>query len=266
VCSVAVGAQHTLQHTATHCNTLQHTATYLSADVCANLLWHVGVLCRTRSARHTATHCTILHHTRVWTCVQICPWRVGVCCVALRSATHTASHYNTLQHTAAYCNIPQCRRLCWSACGIWVCCVALGARHTASHWNTLQHTAAYCNIPECRRLCWSSRGICECGVSYRMRWRSIVQILCTGTLCVTLRAAKRTAPKGRRYVEGERGGWYLCFRAYTTCGYDDDASEGACVGQCVYMYLCGVRQANVWERERTRACVCSCGYVNNFAW
>ena len=57
---------HTLQHTAAHCNTLQHTATHCTT------LHHTATHCNT--LQHTATHCTTLHHT--------------------------APHCNTLQHTA----------------------------------------------------------------------------------------------------------------------------------------------------------------------
>ena len=56
--------QHTMQHTATHCNTLQHTATH------CNTLQHTAAYSNT--LQHTATHCNTLQHT--------------------------ATHCNTLQH------------------------------------------------------------------------------------------------------------------------------------------------------------------------
>ena len=69
-------AWHTLQHTATHCNTLQHTATLQYTATHCNTLQHATKYCNT--LQHTATHCNTLQHT--------------------------ATHYNTLQHTATHCN------------------------------------------------------------------------------------------------------------------------------------------------------------------
>ena len=49
-----ISLQHTLQHTATHCNTLQHTATHCST------LQHTG---HCNTLQHTAIHCNTVQHS-----------------------------------------------------------------------------------------------------------------------------------------------------------------------------------------------------------
>ena len=61
--------EHTLQHTATHCNTLQHTATYLMGgslheQICA--LSSAGVL------QCVAMCCSVLRCCSVLQCVAVC--------------------------------------------------------------------------------------------------------------------------------------------------------------------------------------------------
>jgi len=73
-----ISASHTLQHTATHCNTLQHTATH------CNTLQHTATHCNT--LQHTATHCNALQYTATY-------------CNTLQ---HTAMHCNTLQHMNSF--------------------------------------------------------------------------------------------------------------------------------------------------------------------
>jgi len=80
---------HTLQHTATHCNTLQHTLrscvvaslTAPHAEKCCNTLWHLRVC-----VSHCTTRCNALQHT------------LRSCVLASHIATRMASH------TAIYCN------------------------------------------------------------------------------------------------------------------------------------------------------------------
>jgi len=99
------GRFHSLQHTATHCNTLQHSMTHCNTRHwywrrhC--VLWGISTHCNT--LQHTATHC----NTALWEALRV----VGR---ARDTEASRATHCNTLQHTATHCN-------------------------------TLQHTATHCN-------------------------------------------------------------------------------------------------------------------------
>jgi len=95
--------QHTLQRTATHCNTLQHTATLQCRWAGAAFKKSVCFKTLQYTPQHTAAHGNILQHT--------------------------ATHCNTLQHTATHCNI--------------VLLVGRGGLHTAKHSTTMQHTAKH---------------------------------------------------------------------------------------------------------------------------
>ena len=69
--------QHTLEHTATHCNTLQYTAS------------------------HATTHCNALHHTAPHCNIRDNKETSHMNQHTLRNTVqHSATHCNTLQHTA----------------------------------------------------------------------------------------------------------------------------------------------------------------------
>jgi len=104
---MAYGIQnHTLQHTATHCNALQkvilHYSTPQPAATHCNKLQHSPNVAN-QSETHTATH----HNTLQCT---------AACCIALQ---HAATSCNTLQHPATGCNTLQ---------------------QAATHCNKLQHS------------------------------------------------------------------------------------------------------------------------------
>jgi len=80
---------HTLQHTATPCNTLQHPSTPY------NTLQHTATPCN--ALQHPATHYNTLQHTTT----QRIPQR------HLLYAVHPATPCNALQHPATHYNTPQ---------------------------------------------------------------------------------------------------------------------------------------------------------------
>jgi len=98
--------EHSMQHTATHCNTLQHTATH------CNTLHHNATHCNTQ--QHTVTLCNTLHYT-----------------VPHNALQHAATHNNTLQHTAIHSNT-----LLHSA-------THYTTLQRTMHCNTLQHTTIH---------------------------------------------------------------------------------------------------------------------------
>jgi len=63
---------HTVQHTATHCNTLQHTATDYSVYLCMACYTQIEI----HTVQHTATHCNTLQHTVAHSNITayICVW------------------------------------------------------------------------------------------------------------------------------------------------------------------------------------------------
>ena len=84
---------HTLQHTATHCNTLQHATALREGNQSlfthCNTLQHPAAHCNT--LQHTATPCNTLQH----------------CAKEIRAFSHTATHCNTLQHITTHYNTLQ---------------------------------------------------------------------------------------------------------------------------------------------------------------
>jgi len=105
------GIGHTLQHTATNCNTLQHTL----IDV---TWWWPG------NMTHTATHCNTLLHTATHCNTISLMWLDSGIWHTLQ---HTATHYNTRLHTATHGNTLQ---------------------HTlidVTWWWNMTHIATHCN-------------------------------------------------------------------------------------------------------------------------
>ena len=161
-----VSVQHTLQHTATHCNTLQHK-TYWYSD----MSWVIScVMC----ARHACTSFITridIESTRwiprsflysIYTCTytNTYPYRFTYTNMHSFQKSHANLHiYNALQHTATHCNALQ--RTATRERDIHMCIafhkvtqipyLQSTTRHcktlqdTARHCNTLQHTATHCN-------------------------------------------------------------------------------------------------------------------------
>ena len=110
-----VTCAHTLQHTATHCNSLQLTAT----NACQTGKSHVHT--HHNTPQHTATQYNTLQITHAKPDIHTCT-----------HLQHTATHCNSLQLTATHCNSLQ---LIHAKPECHMC------THTATHRSTPQHTA-----------------------------------------------------------------------------------------------------------------------------
>jgi len=105
---------HTLQYTATHCNTLQHTAIH------CHTLQYTTTYCST--IPRTAIHC----HTLQYTAAQEYGSNQEVYAFihARNTLQHAATHCHTLHYTTTHCNTPP---------------------HTATHCHALQYTTTHYN-------------------------------------------------------------------------------------------------------------------------
>jgi len=155
ICRLNHSLQHTathcnaLQHIATHCNTLQHTTTHCNTAAhcnrgmeAADMVFQSLAATHCNTLQHTATHCNTLQQTATHTATHfnrgmgaadMVPQSLILkvlaetgthILISFTTLQHTATHCNTLQHTVAYCSTLQ---------------------HTAAQCNTLQHTATHCN-------------------------------------------------------------------------------------------------------------------------
>ena len=129
---------HTLQHSATHCDTLQQTS-----DTLQHNTTHCSTIQRNAThystMQHTATHCKTLQHTATDMRHTATQFTMSDLTVALSSqdnaAVLPAIHCNTLQHTATHCNTLQHTATY----------INLSTQHSSAACNTLQHTDPNCS-------------------------------------------------------------------------------------------------------------------------
>ena len=170
--------QHTLQHTAAHCNTPQtwvREQTYVLMHCCSAL----SVL--QSFATRTATHCNhefANRHIHLGI-VTVC-W---VCCsLVQQTAPHcnnNNNHCNTLQHTATHYKheFANIQIYSWFVAVCWGSCSAL--QHTATHCKTLKHTATHCNTLQQHPSNMSSRTNIYTHASYES-WVILFIFICLG--------------------------------------------------------------------------------------
>jgi len=155
---------HTLQHTATHCNTLQRTATHrlqhfatystpllLPLHRDAKQHTHCHTMQHTETHRkYTATHCSL----PVSTLLSILPSAVEAFehiesiftnAIHCNTRQHIATRCNTLQHAATHYNTRVSAVLSILPTAVEVFERIKSVSYTATHCNTLQHAATRCN-------------------------------------------------------------------------------------------------------------------------
>ena len=112
--------QHTLQHTATYCNTLQHTAICYNTPIC---LRHERCLQlqRQHTLQHNATHCNTMQHT--------------------------ATQCNTLFHTATHRFAGNTRGIC--SCSVSFLLVLYPLIPVSMCCGVLRCVAVCCSVLQC---------------------------------------------------------------------------------------------------------------------